>query len=339
MKSDFPRSGHRGQVSLLTFSRFVSLPENRPALLAVQAVADDICCRRSPRSTNPLFVHGSSGTGKTHLAWALVQEATRRCPDLFALVLSSADLIRRDEAPLEPARDCDLVVLEDLQHLSPAFAESLVQLMDALLARQQQLVLTANVGPSRLIELPGRLISRLAGGLVVGLQRLSPASRRTLLLDQAQRRQLAVPRDALDWLSEHLTGGGRQLEGALNQLEALARVRAKPLDVATVAEHFREQVDAGKPTIDRIVRRVGSYFHVDPRRLHSKRRHQSVVLPRQVCMYLARLLTGLSLEAIGSYFGGRDHSTVLHACRKVEQALDTDAVLGGTVRQLHADLA
>src|SRR5262249_21158406 len=119
----------------------------------------------------------------------------------------------------------------------------------------------------------------------------------------------------------------------------LLRVSARPLDVATVAEHFREQADAGRPTIDRIARRVGSYFHVDPRRLQSKRRHQSVVLPRQVCMYLARQLTSLSLEAIGGYFGGRDHSTVLHACRKVEEALDSDAVLGGTVRQLHADLA
>jgi len=337
--SDFPRSGDRGRLNLLTFSRFVALPENRPALLAVQAVAETIASRRSPALINPLFVHGSSGTGKTHLVWALVQEATRRSPDLSALVLSAGDLIRLEEAPLEPARDCDLVVLEDLQHLSPAFAEALVQLIDAMLVRQQQLVFTANVGPSRLIELPGRLISRLAGGLVVGLQRLSPAGRRALLLDQAQRRQLAVAHDVLDWLSEHLTGGGRQLEGALNQLETLVRLQPRPLDVATVAEHFREQADAGKPTIERIIRRVGNYFHVDPRRLQSKRRHQSIVLPRQVCMYLARTLTGLSLEAIGSYFGGRDHSTVLHACRKVEQALDTDAVLGGTVRQLHADLA
>lgn len=338
MKSDFPRSGDRGRVNLLTFGRFVSLPENRPALVAVQAVADCVCSRRSQRLTNPLYLHGSTGTGKTHLVWALVLEATRRCPDLSAMVLSAADLIRRED-PLEPARDCDLVVVEDLHQLSPAFAESFVQLFDALLARHQQMVFTASVGPSRLVELPGRLISRLAGGLVVGLQPLSPASRLALLVDQAQRRQLAVPHEVLAWLSAHLAGGGRQLEGALNQLETLLRIHGRRLDVPIVAEHFREQANAGRPTIDRIARRVGSHFHVDPRRLQSKRRHQSVVLPRQVCMYLARRLTGLSLDAIGSYFGGRDHSTVLHACRKVEQALDTDLVLGGTVRQLHADLA
>jgi chromosomal replication initiator protein len=337
MKPDFPRSADRGRLHLLTFSRFVALPENRAALLAVQCVAECVCSRRS-RQLNPLFVHGASGVGKTHLAWALVQEATRRSPDLCAVVLSAADLIRHDEAPLAPAYDADLVILEDLQHLSPAFAEAVVQLFDALLARQQQLVVTANVGPSWLMELPGRLVSRLAGGLVVGLQQLSPASRLALLLDQAQRRQLAVPRDALEWLSEHLTGGARQLEGALNQLEVLVRMQARPLDVAAVAGHFRDQADAGKPTIERIVRRVGSYYRVDARRLQSRRRLQSIVLPRQVCMYLARLLTGLSLEAIGRYFGGRDHSTVLHACRKVERALDTDEVLGGTVRQLQADL-
>jgi chromosomal replication initiator protein len=339
MKSDFPRSDDRGRVKLLTFARFMLLPENRPALAAVQAVSDCISSQRSTRLINPLYLHGSAGTGKTHLVWALAQEAMRRRPDLTVAVFSASDVGRRAEDPLAPARDCDLVVVEDLHQLTPAVSEAFVQLMDALQVRQQQLIFTANVGPSRLSQLPGRLTSRLAGGLVVGLETLSAASRLALLQDQAQRRQLPVPRDGLVWLAEHLTGSGRQLEGALNQLATLLRVHAGPLDVAAVAEHFREQADAGRPTIDRIVRRVGSHFHVEPRRLQSKRRQKSIVLPRQVCMYLARQLTGLSLEAIGSYFGGRDHSTVLHACRKVERALDSDVVLGGSVRQLHADLA
>src|SRR5262249_33812316 len=180
--------------------------------------------------------------------------------------------------------------------------------------------------------------SRLAGGLVVALESLSAPSRLMLLQDKAQRRQLAISREVLAWLAEHLTGGGRQLEGAIARLETLARLHQRPPDLATGAEHVREQALAGRPTVERIAQRVGGYFRVEPRQLQSRRRSRQVLLPRQVGMYLARQLTGLSLEQIGAYFGGRDHSTVLHACRKMEQALADNAVLSGAVRQLHSDL-
>jgi chromosomal replication initiator protein len=109
--------------------------------------------------------------------------------------------------------------------------------------------------------------------------------------------------------------------------------------VETVAAHFRDEVDARRPTVERIVQRVGRYFQVEPQQMQSRCRSRQTLLPRQVGMYLARRLTKLSLQQIGAYFGGRDHSTVLHACRKVEQALAHDVTLSGAVRQLHADLA
>jgi chromosomal replication initiator protein len=195
--------------------------------------------------------------------------------------------------------------------------------------------MTATVGP-RQLALPERLLGRLVGGLVVGIEPLSAASRLRLLQDKAQRRQLAVPADVLAWLADNLRGGGRQLEGALNRLETLAR--ARPLRLAEVAEHFREQAVA-RPTVEYIAAQVGRHFCVDLRHLRSERRGRHVLLPRQVGMYLARRLTGLSLEQIGAYFGGRDHSTVLHACRKVERALTQDAALSGTVRELSRQLA
>src|SRR5207302_9774107 len=105
-----------------------------------------------------------------------------------------------------------------------------------------------------------------------------------------------------------------------------------------VAEHFRDDAEARRPTVERIAQRVGRYFRVTPDVLQSRRRRRDALLPRQVGMYLARQLTGLSLHQIGAYFGGRDHSTVLHACRKVEQALARDINLSGAVRRLHADL-
>jgi chromosomal replication initiator protein len=325
-----------------TFARFTVAAENRAALLAVQDVAACVYSRRPRRACNPLLLHGPPGVGKTHLASALVAEVTRNAPDLVVTALS-ADETEGDDDPLETARRCDLLVIEDLQHLPLRSAEKWVQLFDYLHARDRQMVFTANAGPQQLNHrgqrFPARLTSRLAGGLVVHLAPLNAAGRLALLKDQAQRRQIAVGSDVLAWLAEHLTGGGRQLEGALTRLEMLARMQKRPLDVATVADHFREQAEASRPTVERIAERVSGYFQVRPQALQSRRRYRNVLLPRQVGMYLARRLTTLSLNQIGAYFGGWDHSTVRHACKKIETTLAHDAVLSGAVRQLHADLA
>jgi chromosomal replication initiator protein len=360
----------------LTFARFLAGPENRSALLAVQDVAATFCAGR-PCRRSPLFLHGPAGTGKTHLVHALVEEITRRCPDRVVALLSARELdgptgggSRSEDAgsgterhgaatnhapslirnppsstlnePLEAARQSDLVVVEDLQYLPARAAEPVVQLLDHVHARQRQVVVTALAGPQQLahrgVRFPARLTSRLAGGLVVGLEPLQAPSRLALLQDKAQRRQLAVSPDVLVWLAENVSAGGRELEGALARLEALARLQPRPLDVAGVAGHFREQVEASRVTVEHIARRVSGYFRVEARQLQSRRRARSVVVPRQVGMYLARRLTALSLDQIGAYFGGRDHSTVLHACRKVEQALENDPLLSGAVRQLQADL-
>jgi chromosomal replication initiator protein len=235
-----------------------------------------------------------------------------------------------------------VLVLEDLQHLPPRSAEALARALDGLRGRSQQVVCTASAGPQQLSHrgepYPARLVSRLAAGLVVGLEPLPAEGRLAVLEDKAKRRRLAISREALAWLAERL-GGGRELEGALNRLEALARLDGRPLDVSAVAAQFGAEDGAGRVTVERIAQRVGGYFRIKPEQLQSRRRYRKVLVPRQVGMYLARQLTGLSLGQIGAYFGGRDHSTVLHACRKVEQALARDAALSGAVRQLHAELA
>jgi chromosomal replication initiator protein len=273
-----------------------------------------------------------------------VSALTARAADRIVVQRSAGELVpprmeQADAEELAAVRKADLLVVDDLHHLPERAVETFVHLLDRGLARGQQWVVTAVEGPARLTRLPGRLTSRLASGLVVGLELPSPSSRRTVLGVFAGRRDLEVRAEVLDWLADHAAGSFRELEGAVARLETLTRVQGDVPSLDAVCELFRAESDARQATVERIVQRVGRYFRVEPGQLQGPSRTRGVLLPRQVGMYLARQLTALSLEQIGAYFGGRDHSTVLHACRKVEQALDRDVTLSGAVRELHADLA
>jgi chromosomal replication initiator protein len=328
---------------MMTSARWISLSENRTGRAALERVAACVSSRGPRRVHNPLFLHGPAGTGKTRLVSDLIGDVTRRVPDLSVALLSAGDC-RAAEADgacsgLAAARQVDLIVVEDLQHLSPRVSEAFGHLVDRCLSRERQMVFTALVGPGELVHLPARLTSRLGAGLVVGLEVLSPASRLAFLEEEVAGRGLPVEQPVLAWLAEHLPGSVRQLQGAITRLEAVACLHEGPPSLEMVVEMFRPERDSRQATVERIARQVGRYFQVEPEHLQSRARSRHALLARQIGMYLARQLTGLSLQQIGAYFGGRDHSTVLHACRKVEQALGCDATLSGAVRRLHADLA
>jgi chromosomal replication initiator protein len=328
-----------------SFSNFVCGPENRLAVAAFKNLAAELGNLRPNEviETPFIYLHGPAGTGKSHLVGALVQEIITRKPSLTVNIWETSALVS-ESAPelLDGARECDLVVLEDLQQLSPPLVETVIQLLDGRLCRGQVTVVTAGTGPRKLLyrgeRFSGRLTSRLAAGLVIALNPLQPGRRRLLLEDLARQRRLVLSKDVLTWLAEHLTGGGRQLLGAINQLVLLTQLQHEPLDLAGVSAHLREEVEARRPTVEGIAQRVSGYFRVPARQLQSQRRYRNILVPRHVGMYLARRLTGLSLEQIGAYFGGRDHTTVLHACRKVEAAMGEDAALCGAVQQLQAEL-
>lgn len=323
-------------------ARFLTTPENRSAWSAIQELLHAFTHPSADQSANPLFLHGPAGTGKTRLVNVLVDELREQ--DFRVCTLSANDFAAAESFQVPPeARQADLLVVEDLQHLPTRYAESLVQILDDRRGRERPTVFTALTGPSHLSHrgsrFPPRLTTRLAAGLVVALEPLQAPSRRRLLDLLAEAAPLPIDAAILDWLAEHLTGGGRQLEGAIRQLQTLQRLHRKPLRLEDIRGHFRTQIEATAPTVERIAEHVGACYQVQPKQMRSAQRSREVMLPRQVSMYLARQLTNLSLQQIGQYFGGRDHKTVQHACKKVAAAIKSDRALSGVVRRMHAELA
>jgi chromosomal replication initiator protein len=327
----------------LSFSRLLDLPENQSALLAFKSLADSVASGCRP-SAVPLYLFGPHGTGKSILIKTLEAEVFRRCGRAVVASIPAKELGDFLNAysgdggeNSRPIDDFDLLVIEDLQHLPSRLDHSLCELIDDFSARQVPLVCTASVSPQQL-PFTGRLITRLASGLVVGIEKWKESSRLKFLEAKAQERQLAVNREIMDWLATNFRGSGRELDGVLNRLDALSALHNGPLALTDVAGHFQAELEATKPTVNRILARVSELFRVPASLLVSNRRTRSVLLPRQVSMYLTRRLTDLSLQEIGKCFGRRDHSTVLHACRKVAAALRQDSFLAGTVHQLEANL-
>lgn len=319
-------------------ARLLAAPENSAALAAIQTILHALTSDSNGSLPNPLFLHGPSGAGKTFLLQALSIELLRA--GLAVCNLSANDFA--DRTDFTDARNADLLIVEDLQHLPTRFVATLIDLIDDRARHDLPMIVTALSGPGRLQHrgsaLSRRLTSRLAGGLVVALEPMQRATRRRLLEVLADDAQLHPASEILDWLSEHLIGGGRQLEGAVHQWKSLQRLRAKPLTLVEIRAHFRPQVEAMAPSIERITAQVSASFRVAAKQVMSARRARHVLVPRQVSMFLARRLTNLSLAEIGCYFGGRDHKTVQHACAKVAVAMKSDAVLAGAVHQLCTEL-
>ncbi|MEZ5810482.1 MAG: chromosomal replication initiator protein DnaA [Rhizobiaceae bacterium] len=331
-----------------TFASFIEGPSNRVAFAAARAVAEQAS---SAVRFNPLFVHASVGLGKTHLLQAVAAEALARNPQSRVVYLTAeyfmwrfATAIRDNNALTfkEQLRDIDLLVIDDMQFLQgKSIQHEFCHLINMLLDSAKQVVVAADRPPSELESLEPRVRSRLNGGVALEIMapdyemRLSMLRQR-LADTKAEDHSLDIPDAILEHVARVVTGSGRELEGAFNQL--IFRQSFEPqLSVERVDDLLGHIYRAGEPKrirIEDIQRAVSRHYNVSRTELLSNRRTRTIVRPRQIAMYLAKMLTPRSLPEIGRRFGGRDHTTVLHAVRKIEGLSESDKMLAREIELL-----
>ncbi len=337
----------------LTFASFVIGRSNTLAHAAARQVAEGR--RGDPVMFNPLYIHAGVGLGKTHLLQA-VTWAGNSGNERKVLYLTAEKFMYGFVAALktqtalafkEALRGIDVLVIDDLQFLQGKSTQAeFCHTLNALIDAGRQVVIAADRPPSDLESLDDRMRSRLAGGLVVEMGSLGEELRLGILKSRvaaarAHHASFDVPDQVLDYLARSITHNGRDLEGAINRLLAHSKLNAQPVTLEMAEREVRDLIRPQEPKrikIEDIQRVVARQYNVSRSDLLSSRRTANVVRPRQVAMYLAKTLTLRSLPEIGRRFGGRDHTTVLHAVRKIEALVAKDVALSEEVESLKRQL-
>ncbi len=315
------------------------VPEIRLAHTAISQLGSD--GRSRPPS---VYIAGPPGTGKSHLARLFLQanKGNKRLvlASEFAAELAEASQHKDIAAFQDRFRQLDTLVCEDLQALvgRRKSQQQLLAVIDEILGRGGRVLITASRLPGRLERCDPKLVSRCRGGVVVSVRRPGPASRLQLLEHFASRHQVALPVDVAQLLTRRITGSPRELLAALGQLETLARISGGVIDQAMARSIVSGETTAKPPGLPQIARVVARQFSISARRLRERSRAQHVVVPRQCAMLLARELTGAIYSDIATYFGCSNHTTVLHACRRMQERLTNEPELRRLVHSIHAEL-
>ena len=331
------------------FDAFVVGPGNRLAHAAAIAVTSKL-----GRAYNPFFVHGAVGLGKTHLLQSICQATLCNQPSARILYISCNTFmetflecvkIGRMNDFRNRFRNVDLLVIDDIHFLSKReqTQEEFFHTFNMLHQSGRQIVLSSDAAPSDIPDLEQRLVSRFNSGLVARIDRPCYETRVSILKAKAKLHDLVLPEDVSAYVAARIDSNIRELEGALTKIRGFALATGRPiqLDLAKEALGVVALVSGSKnnhPSMQSILDSVVSYYDVKLSDLVGKRRHKSIVLPRQVCMWLARHHTRYSLEEIGGYLGGRDHTTVLHAVRTVTARSTMDDSLRADVARLEESL-
>lgn len=328
------------------FENFVLGPSNRLAHAAALGVAAN-----PGRAYNPYFVHGDVGLGKTHLLQAICLKVLENQPSARIYYTSCegfmtqfVDAVQAGEmsAFRHRFRDVDVLVIDDIHFLAKRdrSQEEFFHTFNSLYQAHKQIVLSSDAPPEEIPDLEERLVSRFKWGLVTTISAPDYETRIEILRNKARLRGLELPADVLAFIATRIDSNIRELEGAIVKVQVLASVEKKPIDLPLAAQALGEPLGRAdrQLQIQTIISAVTDFYGVKITDLQSKRRQRSIALPRQVCMYLARKHTRFSLEEIGGYFGGRDHTTVMHAVKTIEGRCEVDADFGKLVGALEGQL-
>ncbi len=324
------------------FENFVVGKPNEFAYAAAKRVAES-----DQVSFNPLFLYGGVGLGKTHLMHAIAHEIRSRAPSRKVVYLSAEKFMYSFVRALrnqdmvsfkEQFRSVDVLMIDDVQFISgkDSTQEEFFHTFNALVDQGRQIVLSADKSPSNLEEIGDRLRSRLQSGLVADLHPTTFELRLGILDAKAEQLGVLVPQKVKEFLAHKITSNVRELEGALTRLVAHAQLVGGALTLETAQDLLQDLLRAHdrRLTMEEIQKRVAEHFKIRVSDMSSARRSRAVARPRQVAMYLSKQLTSRSLPEIGRAFGGRDHTTVMHAVRKVEELVKLDTAFAEDVELL-----
>lgn len=329
-----------------SFEHFVVGPTNRLAHAAAVAVA------ASPgRAYNPLFIHGDVGLGKTHLLQAICLRIRAARPDAVIYYTSCEGFMTQFIDAVQANamtrfrhkfRDLDVLVIDDIHFLAKRdrTQEEFFHTFNSLYQAHKQIVLSSDARPEEIPDLEARLVSRFKWGLVTQLSPPCYETRIEIVKNKARIRGVAVPDEVACYIANLIDTNIRELEGAVTKLQVVAATERRPITLELARQALEDATDRPEnlTQIQTIVDAITSFYGVKVTDLQSKRRQRSIALPRQLCMFLARKHTRFSLEEIGGYFGGRDHTTVMHAVRMIEVKLSGDTEFAKVVQAIRDQL-
>ncbi|HOF10703.1 MAG TPA: chromosomal replication initiator protein DnaA [Opitutaceae bacterium] len=331
-----------------TFETFVVGSNNQMAHAAAMAVA------QSPgQAYNPLFIYGDTGLGKTHLMHAIGHAILRHNPEAKIAYLSTEKFTNEFIEALQSQsltrfrqryRHVDVLLIDDVQFLAgkERIQEEFFHTFNELFESGKQIVLSSDRRASEIQKLEARLVSRFEWGLPADIQAPDVETRIAILRTKATSLKFDLPATVLNFIAQNVSKNIRRLEGALIKVASYANLTGKPIDLPT-AEMLLQDVLIEQAqnllTIEVIQKRVADHYQIRHSDMTSKRRPANIAIPRQIAMYLCRQLTKHSLQEIGDAFGGRDHGTVIHACKSVDNMLEQDTTVRGSIEYLKGQLA
>lgn len=329
-----------------TFGSFVVGPSNRFAHAASLAVAE------SPaKAYNPLFIYGGVGLGKTHLMQAIGQALLKRDPTAKILYISSERFTNQLITAIqnrttlsfrEKYRNLDVLLIDDIHFIAgkEATQEEFFHTFNTLYDAHKQIILSSDRPPKEIQALEERLVSRFEWGLVTDIQKPDLETRIAILRKKIEMNKVFVPEEAALFIAERVTSNIRELEGALMRVVAYSSIFEKKITLELAKEVLKEMLleEEKRITVDLIQKKVAEHFDIRLQDMKVKRRNKAIAYPRQVAMYLARELTDYSLPEIGEFFGGRDHTTVLHAYSRIQEEMKLRQTTQHLIHKLISDI-